>query len=322
LDIYCTFLKSQETGEVRYGAWGSDRYIWGTTPTTYRFTGQRFEASFGLYFYNARWLDPLLGRFAQADTVTPGGVQGLDRYAYTLNNPLKYTDPSGHDVCDEEGNCYGRYGIYQPIQTGLPPPVIPSPAYYQCANSGYNLCVTSNDDPVIQITHTIFGEGGALSDQAAANIFQTILNRAFIYWTQHHAGINPDNIPWGQISKEQLAKLVLFILSEPYNGSDGNQYPAYNAWGVALTHRGEFWPSIRTAVGYILFRPGLPPHRAHLSINGVEPEPTIRNNVNVIYYGASTDRNWRPSVPWVAVDELPPGSPQLWQYYGIFPIDP
>jgi hypothetical protein len=28
--------------------------------------------------------------------VVPGGVQGWDRYAYTLNNPLKYTDPSGH----------------------------------------------------------------------------------------------------------------------------------------------------------------------------------------------------------------------------------
>ncbi len=36
------------------------------------------------------------GRFAQADTIVPGGVQGYDRYAYTNNNPVKYTDPSGH----------------------------------------------------------------------------------------------------------------------------------------------------------------------------------------------------------------------------------
>jgi len=28
----------------------------------------------------------------------PGGVQGLDRYAYVNNNPLNYTDPSGHCV--------------------------------------------------------------------------------------------------------------------------------------------------------------------------------------------------------------------------------
>jgi RHS repeat-associated protein len=113
-----------KTAEVRYAAWGSDRYIWGTTPTTYRFTGQRLEASFGLYFYNARWFDPLLGRWAQADTVTEEGVQGLDRYAYALNNPLKYTDPSGHDVCDEEGNCYGRYRNYQAPKTGTPIPYV------------------------------------------------------------------------------------------------------------------------------------------------------------------------------------------------------
>lgn len=47
-------------------------------------------------FYNARWYDPYLGRMAQADTIVPAGVQGLDRYAYSNNNPLNYTDPSGH----------------------------------------------------------------------------------------------------------------------------------------------------------------------------------------------------------------------------------
>jgi hypothetical protein len=30
----------------------------------------------------------------------PGGVQGLDRYAYVNNSPLVYTDPSGHSYCD------------------------------------------------------------------------------------------------------------------------------------------------------------------------------------------------------------------------------
>lgn len=27
----------------------------------------------------------------------PGGVQGLDRYAYTRNNPMRYVDPTGHE---------------------------------------------------------------------------------------------------------------------------------------------------------------------------------------------------------------------------------
>jgi hypothetical protein len=50
-------------------------------------------------FYNARWYDSSLGRFAQADSIIPGGVQGYDRYAYTSNNPLRYIDPSGHLPC-------------------------------------------------------------------------------------------------------------------------------------------------------------------------------------------------------------------------------
>jgi len=56
---------------------------------------------------NARWLDVSLGRFAQADTLVPPGVQGLDRYGYVNNSPVNFTDPSGHDVqCSENGDCY------------------------------------------------------------------------------------------------------------------------------------------------------------------------------------------------------------------------
>ncbi|MDH7490604.1 MAG: RHS repeat-associated core domain-containing protein [Anaerolineae bacterium] len=91
-------------GELRYRAWGENRYSWGTTPTTYHFTGQREESTIGLYFYNARWYDPALGRFAQADTIVPGpgNPQALNRYAYVYNNPMKYTDPSGHYIFEED----------------------------------------------------------------------------------------------------------------------------------------------------------------------------------------------------------------------------
>jgi hypothetical protein len=49
----------------------------------------------------------MLGRFIQPDTITPGGPQGLNRFSYTLNNPLRYTDPSGHKACTiiDNGDC-------------------------------------------------------------------------------------------------------------------------------------------------------------------------------------------------------------------------
>ena len=81
-----------------YKPWGETRYSSGSTPTSYRFTGQREDVTIGLYFYNNRYYDPMLGRFTQADTIVPnpGNPQSLNRYAYVLNNPLAYTDPTGH----------------------------------------------------------------------------------------------------------------------------------------------------------------------------------------------------------------------------------
>jgi RHS repeat-associated protein len=73
-----------------------------TAPTDRQFTGQRREStSLGsLYDYGARFYSPALGRFLSADTIVPepGNPQSLNRYSYTYNNPVKYTDPSGRDV--------------------------------------------------------------------------------------------------------------------------------------------------------------------------------------------------------------------------------
>ncbi len=95
-----TSLTGTVTGEMRYSPYGQTRWIAGTVGTDRRFTGQREEVAIGLYDYNARYYDPLLGRFLQADTVVPdpANPQDLNRYSYVRGNPLKYTDPTGHCV--------------------------------------------------------------------------------------------------------------------------------------------------------------------------------------------------------------------------------
>jgi RHS repeat-associated protein len=84
--------------ELRYYPWGGVRYTYGTTPTDYRFTGQQELSSIGLYNYGARFYDPQLGRFVSPDTIIPSqqGTQAWDRYAGMNNNPVRFTDPSGH----------------------------------------------------------------------------------------------------------------------------------------------------------------------------------------------------------------------------------
>jgi len=61
------------------------------------FTGQR-DVGLGIYHYGARFYSPYLNRFLQPDTIVPGAFnpQSLNRFSYTLNNPLRYTDPTGH----------------------------------------------------------------------------------------------------------------------------------------------------------------------------------------------------------------------------------
>ncbi|MBN1315450.1 MAG: hypothetical protein JXA42_08280 [Anaerolineales bacterium] len=46
----------------------------------------------------ARFFVPGLGRFASADTIVPdpGNPQTLNRYSYTIGNPLRFYDPNGH----------------------------------------------------------------------------------------------------------------------------------------------------------------------------------------------------------------------------------
>jgi hypothetical protein len=51
-----------------------------------------------LYYYGARYYDPAIGRYISPDTFVQDftNTQSFNRYTYVYNNPLKYTDPSGH----------------------------------------------------------------------------------------------------------------------------------------------------------------------------------------------------------------------------------
>jgi RHS repeat-associated protein len=75
----------------------------GTTVSNYKYTDQELDPETGLYYYGARYYDPIIGRFISPDSIVqnPANPQTLNRYSYCANNPLIYTDPSG----------YGFFGI-------------------------------------------------------------------------------------------------------------------------------------------------------------------------------------------------------------------
>ena len=72
---------------------------------------------FNIINMNGRLYDPVLGRFFSPDSYVqmPENSQNFNRYSYCLNNPLKYTDPSGESwnlncACQDYKKVLGQYG--------------------------------------------------------------------------------------------------------------------------------------------------------------------------------------------------------------------
>ncbi|HBY95835.1 MAG TPA: hypothetical protein DEP84_18085 [Chloroflexi bacterium] len=113
---------SSGTVQTRYRFTPYGRQREGSPTTDRRFTGQRWEASSFLYDYQARHYDPALGLFVSPDPIVPepGQPAALNRFAYGYNNPLKFTDPTGHMlVCGTQaasaecngGTYYAGYSV-------------------------------------------------------------------------------------------------------------------------------------------------------------------------------------------------------------------
>jgi RHS repeat-associated protein len=64
------------------------------------FTSKELDRETGMYYFGARYQDPKLGIFISVDPMAEQ-YAGYSSYAYTLNNPVKFTDPSG--MSSEDG---------------------------------------------------------------------------------------------------------------------------------------------------------------------------------------------------------------------------
>lgn len=62
--------------------------------TPYLFTSKELDRETGLYYFGARYQDPKLSIFLGVDPLAEK-YKGWSSYAYALNNPVKFTDPTG-----------------------------------------------------------------------------------------------------------------------------------------------------------------------------------------------------------------------------------
>ena len=86
-----------ELFHASYDAWGRQEIIHNDIDFRRGYTGHEMLPEFGLINMNGRLYDPLVARFLSTDNYVqePTNSQNFNRYSYCLNNPLKYTDPSG-----------------------------------------------------------------------------------------------------------------------------------------------------------------------------------------------------------------------------------
>ena len=83
--------------DASYDAWGKQTVTLNTIGLHRGYTGHEMLSEFDIINMNGRLYDPVLGRFFSPDNYVqmPDNSQNFNRYSYCLNNPLKYTDPSG-----------------------------------------------------------------------------------------------------------------------------------------------------------------------------------------------------------------------------------
>lgn len=86
--------------------------------TPRKYTGKELDEETGLYYYGARYYAPRIGRFVSADPASMHlkdprsfiNPQGWNSYSYAVNNPMRFTDPTGESW--EEFKNYWKFGVY------------------------------------------------------------------------------------------------------------------------------------------------------------------------------------------------------------------
>jgi RHS repeat-associated protein len=210
--------QSGNTGTVvaaqGYTSFGSTVNATGSSNNTLKFTGREQDTETGLYYYRARYYDPLIGRFLSEDPIR----SGLNFYTYGLNNPIHLNDPYGLTQNDID------VALQLAIQTQ---PDLKFPDSYGSA-----------DLPGRQVGWTMFDQNGdawatvldiryqlPLSDDEAAKLLDTIIHEAIHFTYKYTDWRQPDDngkgYPYSEAARRTTKSLItLYNQMRKQNGGN------------------------------------------------------------------------------------------------------
>jgi RHS repeat-associated protein len=99
-------ILTDETGVTSdnydYDAFGTLVYSSGSTPNSYLFHGEQFDADLGQYYLRARYMNPEIGRFWTMDEFEGNNEDpsSLHKYNFAAANPINWNDPLGLSIGD------------------------------------------------------------------------------------------------------------------------------------------------------------------------------------------------------------------------------
>ena len=250
--------------------------------TPFGFTSQQTDSS-GLQYLRARYYDPDISQFIQADTTIPNPQipEDWNLYTYTRDNPVNYTDPSGHyvDLCQ----------------------MMPTKGLYEaCVLARYQL------EPInlFALGATVKGQQGCYTGPSAYRA-PGFLEGADFYYGGWPMGLNGQEVVYDFATMErsnfsyfggQIGSFVTFIGGSAYLGNVSG-FPSNNALqqaysGIFVTFSGG--ASTEKAIGAgasVFFSPGDP------ALNG-----------RTFYVGLGLGVNWVVDLS-AAVTNYSPDSP-------------
>jgi RHS repeat-associated protein len=208
--------------ERNYDVWGRPRnpntleYVlpnpFGSgSPVKRGFTFHEHLEEFNLINMNGRMYDPLLARFLNADPLLQDNTdaQNYNRYSYVLNNPTKYTDPSGYAI-QGAGTNYGAPNIIQGLNSA------------EESNQNYLDLKRSISRSYEDIFGRVFGGGGGTDevlgfDSGRGNIFNPISLKSIMI-----SGSKKSKNNLTPISGIDLVKVSQFCGNYNFQGSERN----------------------------------------------------------------------------------------------------